>query len=193
MMAKSLASEAIVTEKGRAADRAQGFQTIHPSRDTLNARGWLENEWQLVQQRGAGRTTCSQTPLSVTTLVVITAYTKLRLLSRTNPGSVYWRKESKWKVSRKGAEKEDCVCYAKWNATAFDFVAWCDKISLTVPLNPQTAARRMFLTDRHSSQYISVCTGMKKSMSAHSHASSISASEPSYRHGKPSSEPTQRE
>lgn len=105
MMAKSLASEAIVTENGRAADRARGFQTIHPSRDTLNARGWLENEWQLVQQRGAGRATCSQTPLSVTTLVVITAYTKLRLLPRTNPGSVYWRKESKWKVSRKGAEK----------------------------------------------------------------------------------------
>lgn len=113
MMAKSLASKAFVTEKGRAADRAQGFQTIYPSRDTLNARGWLENEWQLVQQRGAGRTTCSQTPLSVTTLVVITAYTKLRLLSRANPGSVYWRKESKWKVSRKGAEQEDCVCYGQ--------------------------------------------------------------------------------
>lgn len=52
---------------------------------------------------------------------------------------------------------------------------------------------RMFLTDRHSSRYISVCTGMKKSMSTHSYTSSIFASEPSYEQGKPSSEPTQRE
>lgn len=52
---------------------------------------------------------------------------------------------------------------------------------------------RMSPPDRNSSRYISVCTGMKKSMSAHSYTSSISASEPSYEHRTPSSEPTQRE
>lgn len=70
--------------------------------------------------------------------------------------------------------------------TAFDSTTLANFVHSAPP-------NRMFLTDRHSSRYISVCTGMKKSMSADSYTSSISASESSYEHGKPSSEPTQRE
>lgn len=45
----------------------------------------------------------------------------------------------------------------------------------------QTTTNRKSLTDQRNSRYISVCTGMKKSMSVHSHSASISARNLSYK------------
>lgn len=115
---------------------------------------------------------------------------------KTDSGNISLTKTVKVKLFswKKKTEKEDCICSSEmkwvWLLTRWLSVTKFCSLSLG---SPKPVANSMFLTDRHSSQYISVCTGMKKSMSVHSHASSISASEPSYRHGKPSTEPTQRE
>lgn len=95
------------------------------------------------------------------------------------------KKQTKLKASLK-QNKREASGWGNWGRHGL-WVCRSTKFCSFVPPN------RMSLTDRHSSRYISVCTGMKKSMSALSYPSSISASEPSYEHRTPSTEPTQRE
>lgn len=95
------------------------------------------------------------------------------------------KKQTKLKASLK-QNKREASGWGNWGRHGL-WVCRSTKFCSFVPPN------RMSLTDRHSSRYISVCTGMKKSMLALSYPSSISASEPSYEHRTPSTEPTQRE
>ena len=124
----------------------------------------------------------TQTPLRIITFLVIIALTVSQDWLRQH----LKKKTVQVEFSPEGIRKKKAMF--QWNEmrTAFDSVAKSDTILLAVFQLHQTMANRMSLTDRYGSQYISVCIGMKKSMSLHSHASSISASKPSYRDGKPS-------
>lgn len=93
--------------------------------------------------------------------------------------------EKRFKYEKKGKKKT----VLKWNEYALWLGNWvCANWVCGLSASPN----RMPLTDRHRSHCITAWVGMKKSMSVHSHSTSISATESSYWDGKSSTDRTQR-